>query len=201
MLFCLHFATCFYLCFFPLSVPLSFTLHFTHLPFLTTQLSFWSSIHLPTPFSPEQSNLSLLLYSTEGFLSTFLFFSPLLQIFHILLHQSFHCNISLSFTSLPTPSSLFFISFPLSCHLTFLPIIPLSNPELSYLAAVTAAAVARPQTSASPVPQHLYSADQTNRFNSPKLAVLTAALMCSWPACAKSQLNMLQTHVAYTQYH
>lgn len=101
---------------------------------------------------------------------------------------------------LPLPPS-FFISFPLSCHLTFLPIIPLSNPELSYLAAVTAAAVARPQTSASPVPQHLYSADQTNRFNSPKLAVLTAALMCSWPACAKSQLNMLQTHVAYTQYH
>ena len=76
----------------------------------------------------------------------------------------------------------------------------LSHPELSYLAGVTAADVARPQTSASPVLLHLYSADQTNRFNSPKLAVLTAALMCSWAARAKSQLNMLQTHEAYTGY-
>ncbi|TNN42210.1 hypothetical protein EYF80_047636 [Liparis tanakae] len=45
---------------------------------------------------------------------------------------------------------------------------------------------------------HLYSADQTNRFNSPKLAALIAALMCSWAA---SQRNMLpQTHAARTGY-
>lgn len=78
------------------------------------------------------------------------------------------------------------------------PSSPSSHPELSYLAGATAADVARPQTSASPVPLHLYSADQANRFNSPKLVVLTAALMCSWAAWAKSQLNMLQAHEAYT---
>jgi len=70
---------------------------------------------------------------------------------------------------------IFFLSLSVCYHLTLLPIV-LSPALLSYLAEMTAADVARPQTSASLVPLQLYSADQTNRFNSPKLAVLTAVV-------------------------
>lgn len=163
-----------------------------HTPSLTTQLSIWSSIHPQTPFPPEQS-ISLLPFTQQKtFFPSFFFF---LNFYHKsfifysinLFIVGFFCYLALFLPFSP------FISHAASCHHT----LP-SHPELSYLAGVTAADVARPQTSVSPVPLHLYSADQTNRFNSLKLAVLTAALMCSWAAWAKSQLNMLQTHEAYT---
>ena len=115
------------------------------------------------------------------------------QIFHLSLHQPFHLNISL-----PFKLSFPFLSLSPFCFPATTDPPPPPHPELSDLAGVTAADVARPQTSASPVPLHLYSADQTNRCNSLKLAVLTAAFMCSWAAWPKSQLNMLQTHEAST---
>lgn len=80
--------------------------------------------------------------------NTFSFLSPFTQqrlsfhlFLHLSLHQPFHGNISLPFSSLSTLSFLFLPSKSSPYH-----------PELPCLAGVTVADVARPQTSASPCP-------------------------------------------------
>lgn len=135
----------------------------------------------------------LFLLLLKGFLSILLF--PLYHTSFIYHSINLFMVTSFCHLALFLPFSLFFYVslFLFSATSPSSRSSPPSHPELSYLAGVTAADVARTQTSASPVLLHLYSADQTNRFNSPKLAVLTAALMCSWAAWAESQLNMLQT--------
>lgn len=152
-------------------VFLSFTLQFTHQPSLTTWLSVCSSIHFQTSF---HFCLSL---QTGCFLFTRLF---------IALHHKLSALCSFSFfivtfpchllSSLPfSPCLFFFFSSPFATNSPSSQLSPF-HPPLSYLAVVSAADVARPQTSASHVPLQLNSADQTNRFNSLKLAAPAAAV-------------------------
>ena len=99
-------------------VPSSFTLHFTHLLF-SVNTAICLVIH-PSSNTTRAVHFPLSFYSKHAF---FFFFLPSIT------NQPFHGNISLPFSYLPTLSTLlfFFISHPLPCHITLLPLRPFSS--------------------------------------------------------------------------
>lgn len=146
MLFLFFFSTCILLpvCYSRCPFVLHPPLHTSSLLWQHSFLSGHPSIfkhHLSSPFP------SLLLLNT---CLLFFFFLPSIT------NQPFHGNISLRFSHLRTLSTLLLLGFfylsssPLPHHPPPTPAFLIQN--LAYLAGVTAADVARPQTSVSPVP-------------------------------------------------
>lgn len=90
------------------------------------------------------------------------------QEFHLSLHQPFHGNISMSFSS-PLRLSLFFMNLgPLCCRLTSLPVAPRSCRTILSGWSDCSRCSQATNICFPPVPLSLYSADQHYRFKLPK---------------------------------